>query len=259
MFILVVGLLFPDRSSAVPPASREIEWDGTLRRMRVPVLMYHYVSAPPANSGDIRRDLSVSPENFRDQMKLLKEKGFNTITPDQLAGALLRGDKLPRNPILLTFDDGYEDAYKVAFPILKEFGFTGTFFVITGFIDEQRSGHITWAMAKEMVDGGMAIQSHSRTHKDMRGRAPEWLVDEIVPPRDQIEKNTGVQPRFFCYPSGGYDNTAIRELRSAGFIGGFTTNDGTYMYTDNMMRIPRVRIRGTTTLAQFEHLIRWDR
>ncbi len=263
---ILIGLLFTliisgsQRLNAMPPASAPIGgWDGTYRRIHVPVLMYHYISIPPADAGSIRKDLSVSPENFREQMKWFKEKGFHTITPDQLAGALLHGEKLPKNPILLTFDDGYEDAYTHAFPTLREFGFTGTFFLITGFIDDHRDGYLTWAMAKEMAQGGMYIQSHSRSHKDMRGRSAEWLTDEIVPPRDRIEANTGVRPRFFCYPSGEYDDMTIRALHDAGFIGAFTVNDGTYVYTDNMMRVPRVRIRGSTTLAMFAHLINWDR
>jgi len=260
LLLVIAGLIVPQRLNALPPDSAPIgEWDGTYRRIHVPVLMYHYVSTPPADSGSIRLDLSVTPQNFRAQMKWLKDNGYHTITPDQLAGALLRGEKLPRNPIMLTFDDGYEDAYTNAFPILREFGFTGTFFLISGFIDEGRGGYMTWAMAKEMAQGGMYMQSHSRSHKDMRGRAIDWLAGEIVPPRDRIAEATGVRPRFFCYPSGQYDDSTIRALRDAGFIGAFTTADGTYTYTDNMMRVPRVRIRGSTTLAGFAHLINWDR
>jgi peptidoglycan/xylan/chitin deacetylase (PgdA/CDA1 family) len=253
----VLGTLTPHRSEALSTGS--FQWDGTLRRVRVPILMYHYVSPVPANADALRLDLDVPPENFRSQMQWLKTNGYHTITPDQLAGALLRGEKLPPNPILLTFDDGYDDAYSVAFPILKELGFTGTFFVVSDFLDQNRGGYITWEQARQMAAEGMSIQDHSRQHKDMRGRTREWLDDEIIPSRDRIEMNTGTRPLFFCYPSGGYDHTAIDQLRAAGFVAAFTTNDGTYVYTDNMLRLPRVRIRGSTTLPGFARLITWER
>jgi peptidoglycan/xylan/chitin deacetylase (PgdA/CDA1 family) len=255
--LVALGALTPRRSVALSTGS--FNWDGTLRRVHVPILMYHYVSPLPANADAIRRDLDVTPENFRSQMQWLKANGYHTITPDQLAGALLRGEKLPSNPIMLTFDDGYDDAYSVAFPVLKEMGFTGTFFVVSDFVDQNRGGYITWNQAKQMTAEGMSIQDHSRLHKDMRGRTREWLDDEIIPSRDRIEATTGVRPLFFCYPSGGYDSLTIDQVRAAGFVAGFTTNDGTYVYTDNMMRLPRVRIRGSTTLQGFARLVTWNR
>jgi peptidoglycan/xylan/chitin deacetylase (PgdA/CDA1 family) len=233
--------------------------DGTLRRMRVPILMYHYISAPPSDADSVRLDLSVTPKNFRQQMGWLKDKGFTSITPNDLYAALTRGKRLPTHPVLLTFDDGYADAYTDAFPILKEFGFTGTFFVVSGFIDSGSSDYLTWKQAKEMAKAGMSIQNHSRTHKGMQGRDHDWLVDQIVVPRDRIEEEIGIRPRFFCYPSGYYDDDTIQELQDAGFVAAFTVADGTFAYTDDMMRLPRVRMHGTTTLAQFARLMTWIR
>jgi peptidoglycan/xylan/chitin deacetylase (PgdA/CDA1 family) len=254
---VLVNLLPTTRTTANAPL--DPGWDGTLRRVRVPVLMYHYIGIPPKNADAIRLDLTVTPESFQKQMRWLRENGYHTITPDELAAALLRGARLPARPVLLTFDDGYEDAYTNAFPILEEFGFTGTFFVVSDFIDEGRDGFLTWDQAKEMVEAGMYIQNHSRSHKDMRRRDANWLTNQIGIPQNRIETNTGIRPRFFCYPSGGYDDTTVSELRYAGYAAAFTTGDGTFIYTDNMLRIPRVRIRGSTTVEQFAHLMTWVR
>jgi peptidoglycan/xylan/chitin deacetylase (PgdA/CDA1 family) len=251
--VLLVGV---SRSNAGLPESVP---DGTLRRLRVPIVMYHYISLPPAGADSVRLDLSVSPANFRQQMAWLKEKGFTTITPDDLYAALTRGKRLPAHPVLLTFDDGYRDAYTNAFPILKEFGFTGTFFVVSGFIDSGSSEYLTWEQVKTMAKAGMSIQNHSRTHKSMEGRDHDWLVDQIVAPGQRIEAMTGIRPRFFCYPSGYYDDNTIRELQEAGYVAAFTTSDGTFAYTDDMMRLRRVRMHGSTTLAQFAHLMTWVR
>ncbi len=255
----MIGSFLPEPNRSAALSTGPIEWDGTLRRVRVPILMYHHVSDLPANADQFRRDLTVTPDDFTTQMRYLKDKGYHTITPDQLAGALLRGDKLPPKPVMLTFDDGYDDAFTEVFSILQQFDDTGTFFVVSDFIDEGRGGYLTWDEAKKMAAGGMAIEDHTREHKDMRKRSREWLDGEIVPARDRIEAMTGSHPLYFCYPSGQYDAQAIEEVRAAGFVAAFTTNDGTYNFTDNMLRLPRVRIRGTTTLPTFARLLTWER
>src|SRR5260221_14182040 len=134
--ILIALSVFLGVSSAAPRTSANADLPGTfvLRRVHVPILMYHYISTPPANSDKYRVDLSVTPDNFRHQMMWLKQKGYTTITPDDLYDALRHGKKLPNLPVLLTFDDGYEDAYTNALPILSEFGFTGTFNIVTGWL-----------------------------------------------------------------------------------------------------------------------------
>ncbi len=259
LVMILAGGILPEPGRSAALSTGPIEWDGTLRRVHVPILMYHHVSVLPANADKYRLDLTVTPEDFTAQMQYLADEGYHTITPDQLAGALLRGDKLPPKPVMLTFDDGYDDAFSVAFPILQRFEATGTFFIISDFVDEREGGYLTWDEAKKMAAGGMAIEDHTRDHKDMRNRSRDWLDGQIVPSRDRIEAMTGSRPVYFCYPSGQYDGKAIEEVRAAGFVMAFTTNDGTYSFTDNMLRLPRVRIRGTTTLAAFAKLLAWER
>src|SRR5579859_6620537 len=204
--ILLIGLRADAAQVPFPPGPL------LLRQVRVPILMYHYVSDPPPGSDKYRVDLSVPPAKFAAQLHWLKDNGYQTIAPDDLYAALVGGRKLPDHPILLTFDDGYVDAYANAYPILQKYGFTGTFFLVTGFIDEGRPGFLNWDQVKEMSDAGMAMQNHSREHLDMRNRDHDWLVYQILGPEETIEAHTGIRPRFFCYPSGGFDDATIREL-----------------------------------------------
>jgi peptidoglycan/xylan/chitin deacetylase (PgdA/CDA1 family) len=234
----------------VAPA-RADGWDFRQRVTHVPILMYHYISAAPENGDRYVKDLAVTPENFEAQVQWLHDQGYTSITPDDLIAALWRGQPLPPKPIMFTFDDGYIDAYANAFPILKTFGYTGTFFIVTDWLDENKVGYINWDMARAMVQGGMSVQSHSRSHDDFRRRSHEWYVDQIAGSLNAIEKHTGVRPKFFCYPYGGYDNVAIRELQAAGIVAAFTENDSRYEYASNTMRLPRVRVRGSMTLRQF--------
>src|SRR5260221_4335197 len=171
--------------------------------------MYYYNSNPPPGADKYRVDLSVTPDNFDTQLRWLKDHDYQTITPDDLYAALEGGRKLPTHPILLTFDDGYDDAYRNAYPLLQKYGFSGTFFLITNFIDEGRSGYLNWDQVKEMSDAWMSMQSHSRDQLDMRNRDHDWLVYQILAPQETIEAHTGVRPRFFCYPSGEFDDSLM--------------------------------------------------
>ena len=226
--------------------------------LRVPVLMYHYIDTPPANADATLLDLAVTPDNFREQMQYLKDNGFHTITPDMLIAALTKGAPLPSKPIMLTFDDGYEDAYANAFPVLKQMGFTGTFFIVTGFIDHNTGGYLTWAQVNQMIAGGMSIGDHSRTHQNMAGRTHEWLVSEIDKTRDEIKAQTGIRPTLFCYPYGSYDLNTVLEVHAAGFAAAFTTHGSTYLNSGRMYTLPRVRVHGSTTAAKFAALMAWN-
>lgn len=252
--VAVIGILARSVFAAPPPP------DGVQRRVRVPVLMYHYISVPPRGSDKYRLDLSVTPRNFRLQMQWLRANGYTPIRPEQYVGALLWGEPLPARPILLTFDDGYADAYMYAYPILREFGFTGTFFVVTDWLDQGRPGYLTWSQAGEMAANGMAIHSHSRDHQDMRKRDYDWHVYHIGATYDTLRYRVGNQLKILCYPAGQYDAAAIDALRAMGVVAAFTTRDGTYGASGaGMWELPRVRIRGSHTLADFAYLITWDR
>ncbi len=235
------------------------QWDMKPREVPVPILMYHYVDTPPANADETLLDLVVTRADFEAQMAWLKAQGYESITPDQLIAALWRGAKLPKKPVMLTFDDGYANAWYNAFPVLLKYGFTGTFFVVTDWLDESKPGYLNWDLARAMIHGGMYIESHSRSHYDLRNRTHEWYQNQIVKANQSIQVHTGIQPRFFCYPFGGYDNIAIRELRADGIVAAFTENDSRFEFAENTMRLPRVRIRGADTLKTFIGAVTLDR
>ncbi len=218
---------------------------------QVPILMYHYVSELPPNSDRYRRDLTTSPENFKAQLQYLTEAGYHTITLTDLYLHLTQGYPLPEKPIVLTFDDGYRDAYEVAFPLLLDYGFTGTFFVLATPAHFESPDYLTWAQMKEMSDAGMEIQSHGRDHVDLRGRSYDYLVYQTRGIQEAIQYHTGRLPRFFCYPSGRYDANVIAVLKSADYWGAVTTEWGNTHTRESLFEMPRMRIRGSDTLESF--------
>jgi peptidoglycan/xylan/chitin deacetylase (PgdA/CDA1 family) len=230
--------------------------NNTLRRVRVPILMYHYISDLPADADEIRRDLTVIPAHFRAQMQYLKAQGYSTISLYQLYDALTKGAALPAKPIVLTFDDGYLDAYTNVFPTLQQSGFTGTFFIITGKPDNNAPGYMNWAQIKQMADAGMSIEAHTKSHADLRGRTQDFLVYEILGSLQSIEAHTGHAPRMFAYPSGRYDAETLRVLRQLPVWMAVTTEHGDRATSTDLLLAPRLRIHGDTGVAGLGALLK---
>ena len=218
---------------------------------QVPILMYHYVSPLPPNPDDYRLDLTVVPEDFVTQLQYLAEAKYHTITLSDLYLHLTQGYPLPEKPIVLTFDDGYADAYDVVFPLLLDYDMTGTFFVLATPTHFEAPEYMTWDQMKKMSDAGMEIQSHGRDHVDLRGRSNDYLIYQILGIQEAIRDHTGQLPRFFCYPSGQYDDNVIAVLKSAGYWGAVTTAWGKTHTAEGIFVMSRVRIRGNDTLGSF--------
>jgi peptidoglycan/xylan/chitin deacetylase (PgdA/CDA1 family) len=238
-------------------AQSDAPHDDTRRRIRVPVLMYHYISAAPPDADPYRRDLSVTPDQFAEQLAWLRDHGYTAITLDDLYAALMAGVPLPPRPVILTFDDGYTDAYEAAFPLLQDFDMVGTFFVITDMLDFEQPGYLTWDQAREMAAAGMAIQSHTRSHPDLTDDCDyDCLVWQILGSVETIEAEIGQRPRFFCYPSGEYDANVLTILDQIGIAAAVTTHSGTLHTNDRPLELKRARMRATTTIPDLAWMMR---
>ncbi len=239
-------------------ASSEIVWDGVERTLNVPILMYHYLSDPPAGADAIRRDLSVSPQRFAEHLDRMLEEGYTTISFYALMDALYTGAPLPEKPVVITFDDGYRDNYENAFPLLRDRDMTATFFVVTDFIDEERPNYVSWDQVREMLAAGMSIESHGRNHATLEGRNDDYLVWQALGSLETLQFELGVRPRFVSYPAGDYDANTMRIFSSAGYLAGVTTNPGATQSSSEPFELPRVRVHSTTTANQLSVLLTMD-
>lgn len=230
--------------------------DSLDREFYIPILMYHYISTPPADADVYRKDLSVTPEKFREQMDWLKASGYTPISMYHLVYALQIGKPpLPERPIILTFDDGYMDNYENAYPILQELGFTATFFIMTDVTDRAQAGYMTWDIYKELFAAGMSIEVHGREHLDMSGRDDAWLTYHLLGPAQTIEANLGHKPRFIAYPSGRWDDLTISTAHRLDFWGAVTTQNGAHHTKNNLFTLERIRVRGDWNLDTFISVI----
>jgi peptidoglycan/xylan/chitin deacetylase (PgdA/CDA1 family) len=220
--------------------------------------MYHHISELPPDSDAVRYDLSVTPKDFRIQLRYLRDNGYETISLNDLALYLTVGKPLPPKPVVLTFDDGYADVYTYAFPLLQKFGFTGTFFLISSPIDAHNPDFVSLDQVIEMHAAGMKFEPHSYDHPDMRNRGQNFVVFQIVAPKQAIEARTGETCRFFAYPAGRYDQLVIDVLRSANFWGGVLTEQGATHTVDDLFVLKRVRIHGGDDLDTFIRTLNLD-
>ncbi len=182
----------------------------------VPIFGFHLVRpAYTTDTREIKRYL-VTKDVFEKEMKYLSDNGYHTITFATLEDYLVNGTPLPKNPVILSFDDGWENQFVDAFPSLQKYHLTATFFVFTNAIGYQN--HLTWDQIKTLSDSGMIIGSHTRSHPFLTEIPdPSKLRDEIVGSKKIIESHIGVVVNDFAYPFGFYNQAVIEAVKNSGY------------------------------------------
>jgi len=181
----------------------------------IPALMYHSINKLPEGWTE---DLCVSPEVFEEHLKFLKEKGYNVITARQ-AMVLLKSRQNVMNTVILTFDDGYEDNYTKAFPLLKKYDSRGNFFVIGKDVGKtfNQNGtvqYMTFAQLKEMYQQGMEIGSHTMSHDPLAAIKPNFLPWEIYQPLNLFHEKMGFWISGIAFPNGSYNDAVLAEIKN---------------------------------------------
>ena len=203
--------------------------------------------------------LAVRPEDFDSQMKYLRDNGYHTISPDELYEALAGNGTLPENPVMITFDDGYEDNYTNAYPILKKYGFKATIFVVTGFLDKHKKGYLSWDEAREMNKNGINIESHTVNHRSMTDLTDDELRAELVDSKKKAEAELGHEVNYIAYPTGTYNLHIAQMVKEAGYKAAFTIKYGNVDKASNIYALERVPIFHTEdTNKDFIERIRYQ-
>jgi peptidoglycan/xylan/chitin deacetylase (PgdA/CDA1 family) len=207
----------------------------------IPILMYHHI-------GDKQNWLYVRPEIFRQQMDYLLEKGYNTVTLQELVAALNSGISLPAKPIVLTFDDGYRDFFTNAFPILRERNLKATVFVITQLVDGE--DYLTWEQLREIKGSGLiTIGDHTLSHKDLAALPEEEIRSQILDAKNILENNLGGKTEVFAYPYGDSNNKVTKVLQEGGFLAAVRVSRG-LACAKLPFSLPRIRI-GNASLSSY--------
>lgn len=222
----------------------------------IPVLLYHCIGKAPQNSYWIAED------EFAAQMQYLRQNGYESISTDELTNR----SALPEKPVLITFDDGCQNLYTQAYPILKEKGLFAEIYLISDAIAETEAErkesssekfgetgqhsvtkYMIWPEIREMAENGMVFGSHSKSHRLMSELSKEDIAYELMFSKLSIYANAGIKADAFAYPFGsGNTKSPLHELLTKyGFKKAVATEGGLEPLNEiNMLNIPRIEIYG---------------
>lgn len=214
----------------------------------VPILLYHYVAYNP-NPKDTQRDaLSVPPDKFDAQMDYLSKNGYTPITLDTLYGIYNKQTSAPNRPVILTFDDGYDNFYSIVFPILRKYNFHAVSFISTGLVGG--SYYMNWNQIKEIQSSGLVnFEDHTVTHANLPTLSYAQTLKQMVDSKNTLTSQTGYPVNFIAYPFGTTNSSVQQAARQAGFVGGLGTWFG--KATGGSMNMPRIRVSGFWSIKEF--------
>lgn len=277
----VLGLLFLILSLII--ITPELAMQSGLVPM-VPVLVYHAVL--PEALGPLPDDgNTLSQEHFAEQMHYLWSHGYHPISLEELRNYLLHRKPLPRLPVVITFDDGYENNYLYAYPILKKYGFRATINVIVSRIGSNQHRHspilapLNWSQLREMAQSGLIdVESHTYNSHDpvaidaqgtpgypLLGPVFRWdlgrletqeeyrqrVLQDLRQAKAVIEREMGRPCTTFTYPYGKETPLLQQLVREAGYTMALTSHRGLNYYPGNPMSIKRIPISQRDDLNRF--------
>lgn len=211
----------------------------------VPVLMYHSIAVEEGNP------IRMPVEQFDREMKYIKDQGYTTLTLKELYDYFENKVPVPAKSVCITLDDGYEDNYTAAFPVLKKYGLKATVFMVTSTIDVNPNC-LTSAQLKEMDKAGIDIESHTVTHTDLDTLSYSQQLAELKDSKAALEKILGRSVDYVAYPTGKYNDDTVKAVAAAGYKMAFTTNGRWSDKSDGILTLDRVYVSTFHSMTVFK-------
>ncbi len=200
----------------------------------VPIMMYHKVE----DSETLKSD-TVSPENFQKHMAYLKNHGYRVLTLDEFVEGVKHDRMFPEKSVVLTFDDGYENNFLHAFPVLQQNQFPATLFISPEFIG--REGFLTWRQIYQMQAHDISYGSHGMTQAYLPDLNEHRRRYEIEESKAVLEGNLSTRIDYFAYPVGGFNDDIKKRLQTSGYRAAMATNRGYDRFNKDVFEINRIR------------------
>lgn len=238
-------------------------------RTAVPILLYHHINH---HEGDT---VTVTPEVFAGQMRLLADSGYKTITTGELLEFITGREGQADKAVVITFDDGWLDNYLFAYPLLLKYRFQATSFLITARVDAAKNGSVPeqlpchdearrlavsaeagkvamdWHLVRKLQrEGLMEFYSHTVTHRRCAGLGAAELATELKMSKTTLEAELGRDCPYLCWPYGDFTEDCIRAARAAGYSALFTTEDGMTETRSDPYRIRRIEVKNSVEWLQ---------
>jgi len=254
--VLIAGPADPDAPILIPSSL-------PVTKLLVPIFMYHHISNLPVRNF-LDYGLTVTTTNFNVQLDWLQQEGYHSITQTELFDALYYGKVLPTHPMILTFDDGYEDVYTNALPALLTHHYRGVFYIITGMIG---GDYMSWQQVRKLAQDGMQVASHTIHHVNI-GQPPAWTStqNELLVSKETLEAQLKQPIQFFCYPTGEpfhhdpiYEQQIVlADLFKDGYVAATLdpfSYDSVIQNAQTPYQLPRIRVSGGESMQLFTSIL----
>ena len=229
----------------------------------VPVLMYHEVCASPHPAF---QRYTVTVREFTRQMRLLAALGYETIDLDTLVRARAGKGSLPRRPVIITFDDGYQGSVDHAVPVLRAHNFTACFFLVAGLMGDSSRWMLPelgidlplmgWDTARKLGAEGFRFGAHTMTHPKLTGLDTVGCRTELIEARKHIEQELSRPVLHLAYPFGSYDRSVQVLAAEAGYVTACSTRPGLSPADDDLLALHRVSVYGHDSIFDFVSRLR---
>jgi peptidoglycan/xylan/chitin deacetylase (PgdA/CDA1 family) len=209
----------------------------------VPVLCYHHFAETCDSS------LCTPTSVFEQHMKFLKEEGYSVVSTAELAEFLAFRGAIPKKAVVINLDDGYRSTYDIAYPILKKYGFTATFFIYTSFIGASKNA-LTWDQLKAMKADGFEVGSHSVNHVDlskkMDGESEKEYVArvkrELLLSKQILDDKLNQNTQYIAFPYGQFNQVLLKLCEETGYRVGFSVKAGGNPFFSDPLTLKRDQI-----------------
>jgi peptidoglycan/xylan/chitin deacetylase (PgdA/CDA1 family) len=219
--------------------------------------MYHQVA--PAGPDYLAR-YRIKPDVFEEQLRYLHDEGFHTIELEEWWRAMEAKMPIPRRAVILSFDDGYLDFIRYAWPLLKRYNFSAIVFLVTDKIGQSNSWDtifgeevplLGWKDILRLQDNGIQFGSHSATHPHLTGLSHAGVIDEGTRSRATLERGLKKPVTAFAYPHGSEDRTVQHLIGACGYTFGLSCRPGPSRLDDPPLGLPRIEITGSDDIRDF--------
>lgn len=209
--------------------------------LHVPILMYHYVEYVKDKKDTERQLLNVNPDVFEKQLQTLIAAHYTFITAKDLGDMLDGLIPVPKNPIILTFDDGHWDLDTNVIPILKKYHIHATAYIVPGFIGKNTDSLTLPEMQDVIKSGLIDVGAHTVSHVSLKGKKLSLVEFQVDQSKAMLEKDYGIHVYSFAYPYGTFDQQTINIVQKAGFTTAASTIAGNEQSNKNRFFLFRVR------------------
>lgn len=212
-----------------------------------PILLYHHVG-----DGEGLGRYQVTEQAFQEQMEILQERGYQTITVAALLEAMLKGASLPPKPVIISFDDGNQSVFDAAYPMMRKYGYIGAAYIVANRLDVE--GFMGVEDLQTLADSGWEIGSHSMSHLDL-AQSHADVRREVLHSQLKLQDEVGVPIETFAYPFGQMDGFVASQTRSYGYTGAVGLGISCLHDRGSVFYLSRVEITREITVDQFKRML----